>query len=349
VSPFFLCHLTIYIKKKMAITTPLAYNPSLSPITGTNQVGKLAVGVAAQDYSIDPGGVKWWMGPDEEDGYVIAVPVSGNTQPTPISGVTASVGFFKSTSLTDNSFIQLTDNQFNQSFSSATEASVWLTTNGYWNSYLTPILYLDAGDFDSYPGTGSVWTDLVAGKQFNLNNGPSYSSGSGGILNFNANLSQFAQCNTSLPNLNVWSVDVWHYYTGSNTGTAPCIVTEVFPGSTSNINYSLGDNNGGFTSGFFDGGWRVTTTYTLTPNNWYNIVGTYDGNTLNMYVNNTLVATDYYSGAPISSQGGIRLMRRWDLDDYWGGSLATVGIYDQALTPGQVTKIYNDTKSRYGL
>jgi hypothetical protein len=66
----------------MATTTPLAYNPSLSPISGTTQVGQLAVGTANQDYSISPGGVTWWMGPDEDLGYVIAVPVSGNTQPT---------------------------------------------------------------------------------------------------------------------------------------------------------------------------------------------------------------------------------------------------------------------------
>ena len=120
-------------------TTPLAYNPSLSPIDGTDQVGTLAVGITEQDYSIEPGGVTWWMGPNEDDGYVIGVPVSGNTQPTPISGVFASVGFYKSTDLTDNSFVELTNSVFNQTFSSATDASVWLTSNGYWNSYVVSL------------------------------------------------------------------------------------------------------------------------------------------------------------------------------------------------------------------
>jgi len=120
-------------------TTPLAYNPSLSQIDGTDQVGTLAVGITEQDYSIEPGGVTWWMGPNEDDGYVIGVPVSGNTQPTPISGVFASVGFYKSTDLTDNSFVELTNSVFNQTFSSATDASVWLTSNGYWNSYVVSL------------------------------------------------------------------------------------------------------------------------------------------------------------------------------------------------------------------
>lgn len=142
-------------------TTPLAYNPSLSPIDGTDQVGTLAVGITEQDYSIEPGGVTWWMGPNEDDGYVIGVPVSGNTQPTPISGVFASVGFYKSTDLTDNSFVELTNSVFNQTFSSATDASVWLTSNGYWNSYVVSLC-----DSFTFIGNNATTTSNSA-----LNNG----------------------------------------------------------------------------------------------------------------------------------------------------------------------------------
>ena len=119
----------------MATTTPFAYNPSLSPISGTVQVGTLAVGITEQDYSVDPGGVDFWMGPDEDLGYVIAQPVSGDTQPTPISGVTASVGFFRSTGLTESSFIQVSNVVGSQIFTGGTQAKTWLNANGYWTSY----------------------------------------------------------------------------------------------------------------------------------------------------------------------------------------------------------------------
>lgn len=65
------------------ITIPLSYNTG-STIGGTTQVGGLAIGTTEQDYSSNIGGVKWWMGPDQDLGYVIAHPVSGNTQSTPV-------------------------------------------------------------------------------------------------------------------------------------------------------------------------------------------------------------------------------------------------------------------------
>ena len=342
----------------MAITTPLAYNTG-APIGGTTQVGNLAVGDSSQDYSTNPGGIPWWMGPNEETGYVIAVPVSGNTQPTPISGVTASVGFFKTKTLTDNDFINLSEfvaNKFGtpQTFSSATESSIWLTNNGYWNSYVTPVLYLDAGNTASYPGTGTTWTDLIGGKVFNLINGPSYDPANGGQIYFYPDDGQYAQCNTSLPSLNTWSINVWHYYTGENTGTSPCIVSEIYTGGY--INYILGngsDTSPDLQTGFWAPGWKLTENgYTLTSNNWYNIVGTYDGNTLSLYVNNTLVeSTTGLVYTPQSSGAGIFLMSRWDNQptELWGGYLSTVGIYNKALTQTQVSSIFNATKSRYGL
>ena len=259
---------------------------------------------------------------------------------------TSSVGFLRSSALTDGSFISLANYvsaRYNSgpTFSAALSAKTWLNTNGYWTSYITPILSLDAANY-----TSGDWVDSVGGKQFTLYNSPSWSSSNGGYFNFNAASAQYAE-STSLPSLSNWTVGVWHYYDGTNVGAAPCIITENYIGG--NINYSIVNNNGGFSSGFFNGGWRVTDGYSLTSGNWYYIVGTYDGTTINLYVNNTLVDSTNYTGSLGSSGAGIRLMRRWDLGDYWGGKLATVDIYDQALNSTQVSSIWNLTKSRFGL
>jgi hypothetical protein len=342
----------------MSATNPFAYNTG-STIGGTTQVGSLAVGTTDQNYSGNLGGVPWWMGPDEELGYVIAHPVPSNTQPTQIPGTFASLGFDRTNDFLDSSFINLAEyvtRKYStpQTFSSATEASIWLTNNGFWNSYITPVLYLDAGNPLSYPGSGSTWTDLIGGKTFNLINGPTYTSGNGGRIQFVPSSGQYAQCSTSLPSLNTWSVGVWHYYTGQNTGTSPCIVTEIFTGGY--INYIIGngsDTSPDLQTGFWAPGWILTNNgYTLAANNWYYIVGTYDGNTLSLYVNNTLVeSTSGLVYTPQSSNSGIFLMSRWDNqpNELWGGYLSTVGIYDKSLTSTQISSIWNSEKSRYGL
>jgi len=337
----------------MATSRPFAYNaPPNSGISGTTQVGRLAVGTPTSGFTNNP---TFWEGPDEELGYVIAVPVSGNTQPTPITGVTASLGFFRTDSLDDNQFIglsQYVSNEYGtpQTFSSATEASIWLTNNGYWNSYPAPVLYLDAGNLSSYPGSGTIWTDLIGGKQFNLINGPTYDSGNSGKIYFNAPTNQYAECSTSLPSLSTFTTSVWHYWDGTNTGSLPCILTEIYTGGV--MNYFLGQLQGVVAqSGYFNGGFQVSPQFSLTPNTWYQIVTTCDSSqVVKVYLNNTLISTTSTSGAqPSSSNSGIRLMRRWDNMEFWGGYLATVAIYDKALDSSQIASIWNTTKSRYGL
>ena len=66
----------------MSTSRPFAYNTG-SSIDGTTQVGTLAVGTPTSGFTNSP---QFWEGPDEELGYVIAAPQSGNTQPTPVTG-----------------------------------------------------------------------------------------------------------------------------------------------------------------------------------------------------------------------------------------------------------------------
>jgi hypothetical protein len=136
----------------MPTSRPFAYNPG-APISGTTQVGNLAIGFPNGGF----GGLEWWNGPDEDLGWVICVPVPSDIQPTPVSGVLASVGFFRSALKTEASFITLSNFIFNKAFVTGDEASTWLTSQGYWPSY--PVIYGGeyncAGDrYTVYSNTG---------------------------------------------------------------------------------------------------------------------------------------------------------------------------------------------------
>jgi hypothetical protein len=129
--PFFIL---VYLYT-MATARPFAYNPG-SLIPGTEQVGDLSIGAPTSGFTNNP---QYWNGPDEELGYVIAQSVSGNTQPTEIPGVFASLGFFRSTDLTEGSFITLSETIAGQSFASGADAKTWLNDNGYWTSYVVSL------------------------------------------------------------------------------------------------------------------------------------------------------------------------------------------------------------------
>jgi hypothetical protein len=121
----------------MATSRPFAYNPSRTLIPGTEQVGDLAIAVAEQYYSEGLGGVRWWMGPNEDPGYIICYPFSAGTKPSP-DGNIANIGFKRSQFKTEESFVAMS-NAFaagQATFSDGTEAYLWLNLNGYWTSYI---------------------------------------------------------------------------------------------------------------------------------------------------------------------------------------------------------------------
>lgn len=346
----------------MTTARPFAYNTGTG-ITGTSQVGDLAVGTPSAGFTSSP---RFWNGPDEDLGYVIAHPVPSGTQPTPVSGVSASLGFNRTTEFSDSSFITLAEYVARtystpQTFASATAASSWLTTNGFWNSYgsfvtANLIVYLDSGNSSSYPGSGSTWYDLQGvANNATLFNTPTYSSSSGGILQFDDASLEYG----TIPNIGNqinWTVECWFRLTTSLSGKVSSIVSNQFDLSTK-LNFSIGTNNAptnyNLAVGFFNGAWRNTAGFTPSTNIWYQVVGTYDGTTIRQYVNGAANGgTLTYSGTP-QSGGEVRLMRRWDdtlsAGNLVDGDLAIVRIYSSALSSSEVEQNYNSNKSRFGL
>jgi len=117
----------------MATARPFAYNTG-SLIPGTEQLGDLSIGFPSSGFTDAP---QFWNGPDEELGYVIAQPVPLGDQPNPV-GIPAYVGFFRSESLTDSSFLELSESIAGQTFPNVYDAYSWLNNNGYWTSYVPP-------------------------------------------------------------------------------------------------------------------------------------------------------------------------------------------------------------------
>jgi hypothetical protein len=123
----------------MSTITPIAYNNTGIPISGTSQLGDLSIGDTSQDYGAFPDGYRFWATPDEDLYYVVAYPVPAGNHPNPLS-IPCYVGFFKTPTKTDSDFLNLANyiaiqNGTPQNFTSGNDAKVWLNNNGYWTSY----------------------------------------------------------------------------------------------------------------------------------------------------------------------------------------------------------------------
>ena len=129
----------------MATAHLFSYNLSANGvITGCTQFGNMAVSLNTTDtvgFSVGNMGNPY-HGSDEDLGYVIAYasPSGTRTHKRGTELAPNAVGFIRSASKTDASFVDLVNKNFNQSFSldssGASTAKSYLTTNGYWTSWI---------------------------------------------------------------------------------------------------------------------------------------------------------------------------------------------------------------------
>ena len=256
----------------MATARPFAYNTG-STISGTTQIGSLAVGTPSSGFTGNP---KWWNGPDEDLGYVICRPNTSGNQPNP-DNVPAYIRFSRSKLKTDQSFINLVNSVFKQTFTTTSQCTSYLTTNNYWTSYVSLvtsglILNYDISNSSSYPGVGTTITDLQGNSNATTFNSPTYTSSGGAYLTFDG-INEYFTTNTALGSkLNpvnsstIISIFVWVY--PMDNGVIVQEIGQTTPNTnwhdsqiemvSGTLRFSVWSNNPGFASSI------------STPlNNWY--------------------------------------------------------------------------------
>jgi hypothetical protein len=123
----------------MPTTRAFAYNPAQATISGTTNIGTLCVGVSALNYGGNPGGLTWWMGPDEDNSYVIAKDVPTADFPTPVGNV-GNVQFWRCSN-NSSEFTNLVTLISGTTQASASAAQSWLSTNNYWTNYTSGVTF----------------------------------------------------------------------------------------------------------------------------------------------------------------------------------------------------------------
>ena len=221
------------------------------------------------------------------------------------------------------------------------------------------VLALDAADRNSYPRTGTTWTDLTGiGNTGTLVNSPTFSGLNNGCILFNGT-NQYVNVpnSTSLQVADTFTVSAWVYattlaaryaiFSTRLNNPAGCWQLEI--GSTGVG--SLSTNRIAFTG---VGTWIAETfDNVISTNKWFNICLTKVNNATvggTIYINGVAVANRQTNAYTISNNTDAkRIATSSGLSELFTGYMSQVSLYNRVLTATEVLQNYNATKSRFGL
>jgi hypothetical protein len=248
-----------------------------------------------------------------------------------------------------------------------------LPASGQPTSNASLLIWLDAANSTSYPGSGSTWTNLVSGKtvyNFSLVNSPSssnvvYNGTTNRSISFNGT-NQYATPNTSLLSAvqtNNWQEtrEYWVYW----RGTAGCLTMEsgATTPDTTWFDAQASMENNVLAYSLWQGAVSMTPYVvfnSLTSNTWNHIIWQHNkaANTLMAYVNgvqtysnNTVTRTTPDSvGAQFYTVlcAGSATNFGYGSGSYLGGALGIYRWYNTILTGAQIQSNYNAERTRFG-
>lgn len=212
------------------------------------------------------------------------------------------------------------------------------------------LLYLDAGNKNSYSGTGTTWYDLSGNNNNTLTtNNTTYSANDGGYFNFTPNgwfTTSSAKYNVSYTGKTVFlaaklasgmSSGTYRCMFGSNGANRNFNLYFYYTGSAYQLHYSAAGQGG------------LSSNMSYTPGNWGTFAITHTtGGVLTYYYNGVQLGTQQ-TGVTFSQYLYTDSENVGASDNYWNGPISVVSIYGSALTAAQILQNHNFVRTRYGL
>jgi hypothetical protein len=224
------------------------------------------------------------------------------------------------------------------------------------------VLYLDAANTKSYPGSGTTWTDVSkGGNNGTLTNGPTFNSGNGGSIVFDG-VNDYVPLSSHIPITNIFTINVWCVFnelgfTGPGFTKRKTLISYDYPYAANRGFCFIGSANNG--SDFFislgqDQKFTSSTTGYVTLNTPIMLTAVANaGNSLmKLYKNGSEVNYNVQADANINlsytSLPNIGVMLPSG-QNFMNGGIYNINIYNRALTAQEVLQNYNATKTRFGL
>ena len=229
-----------------------------------------------------------------------------------------------------------------------------ITTGEVTNGLL---LYLNAGNSVSYSGNGNTWYDLSGNNNhgtLRANNSGSLPVFQNGSFSFNGSSSYVSIESSVIPNSGSFTVSAWAKMPGGryiemiNTRDASTLKGFLLTSTGSDIRAQI--NNPGVHQFVFSG-----NNSQIQNDSWHLITITVDAsaNIMKAYVDNNFISSNNFSAGSLTGQGNFVI--GWDYAwnagglEFYLGSVATVSVYNYALSSSEITTNFNAIKSRFGL
>lgn len=195
------------------------------------------------------------------------------------------------------------------------------------------VLCLDAANKRSYPGTGTTWTDLKGGNNGTLNNGPTFDAGNGGSFLFDGS-DDYVDC--GIPSISTGKLTISAWVKINTTK-----LQHVLDSSSNSWHLAILDTNRPY---FYNGSTYGAEAQVLSNSTWYMITGV-QGTTLDMYINGVLSQS---VASNINVSTNTLHIGRWQSGGRnFDGDIASIQIYNRALTAQEILQNYEATVGRY--
>lgn len=204
------------------------------------------------------------------------------------------------------------------------------------------ILCLDAANPRSYPGSGTVWTDMSgSGIIGTLTNGPTFSSSNLGSIVFDG-VNDYVELNSNniITGTTPFTFDC--FYTISAAYNAELLGN--YPAQGAGSIWIAGRYGIWFTSGYV-----YFPTQPLALGTYHMAITRTSGGAIVLYLNGVSVAT---GSNTTSITAGVNFRIGSDTPSYGeqlGGAIYNMKVYNIALTADQVAQNFNALRGRYGI
>lgn len=209
------------------------------------------------------------------------------------------------------------------------------------------VLWLDASQPASYPGSGTTWTDLtVNGRNGTLTNGPTYSSANGGSIVFDGT-DDYVQCTGSLTVTEATFV-TWIRRNGNQSqydGILFSRGTNV-TGMNFQVSNQLGYHWNGTGNTF---GWQ--SGLTIPDLTWCMVAVSVTSTAATAYLCQTSGITTATNTVSHTSSviDDIKIAQDEFNNRCFTGNIAVAQLYNRALTADEITTNFNALRGRYGI